>query len=115
MAKPDHDTMMQLIRQHFGPELQKAVTFTRWKDGIDVDFPIYAIEAFAQGAAAAVPQPAKPLNEWHEDFGSVVWWRFCLDERPDEASWIGTPNDDDWPGYHTHWTPHPPIPLQPAI
>lgn len=53
---------------------------------------------------------ARPLSEWHEDVGPVVWWRFCRDERPDEASWIGTPLDDDWPGYHTHWTPHPPIP-----
>ncbi len=56
------------------------------------------------------PHAAQTLAEWHEDFGPVVWWRFCQDERPDEASWIGTPLDDDWPGYHTHWTPHPPIP-----
>jgi hypothetical protein len=53
------------------------------------------------------------LAEWHEDIGPVVWWRFCLDERPDEAAWIGTPLDSDWPGYHTHWTPHPPIPRKP--
>ena len=24
---------------------------------------------------------------------------------------IGTPNSSDWPGYHTHWTPPPPIPF----
>ncbi len=110
MPKPDYDTMMNLIRTHFAPELRKAVTFERWKDGIEVDYPCYAIEAFAQAAAAVIPLPAKTLAEWHEDFGPVVWWRFCRDERPDEASWIGTPLDDDWPGYHTHWTPHPPIP-----
>lgn len=56
------------------------------------------------------PNRARPLSDWHEDLGPVIWWRFCRDERPDEASWIGTPLDDDWPGYHTHWTPHPPIP-----
>lgn len=50
MAKPDHDTIMRLIRQHFGPELQKAVTITRWKDGIDVDYSTYAIEAFFDAA-----------------------------------------------------------------
>lgn len=50
MAKPDHDTMMRLIRTHFSPELQKAVTMTRWKDGIDVDYPTYAIEAFFEAA-----------------------------------------------------------------
>lgn len=70
-----------------------------------------AVRAAIQQESAEV---AKPLSEWHEDFGPVVWWRFCLDERPDEASWIGTPLDGDWPGYHTHWTPHPPIPLQPT-
>lgn len=47
-----------------------------------------------------------PLSEWHEDDGFVVWWKFPVEE----PAWIGTPNDDDWPGYHTHWTAHPPIP-----
>lgn len=49
---------------------------------------------------------ARPLSEWHEDDGPVVWWKFPVDE----PAWIGTPNCDDWPGYHTHWTPHPAIP-----
>lgn len=47
-----------------------------------------------------------PLDEWHEDDGDVVWWKFPVSE----PAWIGTPNDDSWPGYHTHWTAHPPIP-----
>lgn len=55
------------------------------------------------------PAPkARPKKEWHEDYGHVVWWKFPVEE----PSWIGTPNDDDWPGYHTHWTPHPDIPVQ---
>ena len=57
------------------------------------------------------PQPpsaqnARPLSEWHEDDGPVVWWRFPVHE----PAWIGTPLDTDWPGYHTHWTPHPAAP-----
>lgn len=59
----------------------------------------------------AAQEKARPLSEWHEDLGPVVWWRLCRDERPDEACWIGMPLDDDWPGYHTHWTPHPQIPI----
>ena len=47
-----------------------------------------------------------PLGEWHEDDGYVVWWKFPVRE----PSWIGSPNCTDWPGYHTHWTAHPPIP-----
>ena len=50
------------------------------------------------------------LAEWHEDDGAVVWWRFLVDE----PAWIGTPLDDDWPGYHTHWTPHPAAPTLPV-
>lgn len=54
--------------------------------------------------AAAVP--ARTLAEYHEDFGAVTWWHFPVSE----PAWIGTPNDDDWPGFHTHWTPHPEVP-----
>lgn len=49
---------------------------------------------------------AKPLNEWHEDMGDVMWWFKGMDEAP----YIGHPICDDWPGYHTHWTPCPDIP-----
>lgn len=58
----------------------------------------------------SAPERARPLSEWHEELGPVVWWWFARDTHPQEASWIGTPLDDDWPGYHTHFTPHPPIP-----
>lgn len=50
--------------------------------------------------------PARPEEEWHEDMGSVVWWLFPVSE----PGWIGTPLDSNWPGYHTHFTPHPPVP-----
>ena len=30
-------------------------------------------------------------------------------------AWIGAPNCEDWPGYHTHWTPHPEQPVFAAI
>lgn len=43
----------------------------------------------------------RPLKYWHEDIGTVLWWRFPVDEPP----YVGSPCDDDWPGYHTHWTP----------
>lgn len=49
---------------------------------------------------------ARPLSEWHEDDGPVTWWALPVQE----PAWIGQPTDSDWPGYHTHWTPHPPVP-----
>ena len=46
---------------------------------------------------------ARPIEEWHEDFGFVLWWKFPIEEPP----YVGCPLDEDWPGYHTHWTPIP--------
>ena len=58
------------------------------------------------GRPAAAPV-AIPGEEYHEDMGPVTWWRLPVDEPP----WVGTPNDSDWPGYHTHFTPAPTNPL----
>lgn len=44
---------------------------------------------------------ALPVNRWHEDFGDQLWWRFPITEPP----YCGSPLYDDWPGYHTHFTP----------
>lgn len=74
---------------------------------------------------------ARPLAEWTEEDGDVLWWFFPMTEAP----WIGSPLScghtvelwtraapqnlmvmrgmvGGWPGYHTHWTPLPPIPTQ---
>lgn len=52
---------------------------------------------------------ARPIDEWHEDIGPVLWWTFPIEELP----YVGTPLDGDWPGYHTHWAPFI-IPFAPA-
>jgi hypothetical protein len=43
---------------------------------------------------------ARPLSEWHEDLGDVLWWVWPVEESP----YCGTPLSSDWPGYHPHWT-----------
>jgi hypothetical protein len=43
---------------------------------------------------------ARPISEWHEDMGDVLWWIFPLCEAP----YVGSPLDTDWPNYHTHFT-----------
>lgn len=48
-----------------------------------------------------VQECARPLEEWGEDYGDVLWWKFPIEEPP----YVGSPLDADWPGYHTHWTP----------
>ena len=68
----------------------------------------------------------RPLEEWHEGIGDVLWWRFPVSEPP----YVGSPLDlghtvesvtryiekcevvekverhqvGGWPGYHTHFT-----------
>ncbi len=49
------------------------------------------------GLEAKIP---RPLADWREDIGDVLWWRCPISEAP----YVGTPGDSDWPGYHTHWT-----------
>lgn len=74
---------------------------------------------------------ARPLAEWHEDIGPVLWWRFPVDEPPyvgtpldcARSTYVAAPTDDQprrlvwgkiggWPGYHTHFTMIP-IPKEP--
>jgi hypothetical protein len=53
------------------------------------------------GNACLAAKQARPLADWHEEVGVVLWWRFPVEEPP----YCGSPHYDDWPGYHTHWTP----------
>lgn len=43
------------------------------------------------------------LEDWHHDSGPVLWWAFHKG-TPYEEPYVGTPDDSEWPGYHTHWT-----------
>jgi hypothetical protein len=65
-------------------------------------------------AEPAAPLIARARDEWHEDDGPVMWWAWCGHEWAGEPGWCGQPGDSDWPGYHTHWTPHPPMPVMSA-
>jgi hypothetical protein len=55
------------------------------------------------------PSVPRPLADWHEDYGEVLWWFFPVREAP----YVGSPLCDDWQDYYTHWTPLPVAPVQP--
>jgi len=45
---PNDELLMRLIRKHFNPDFQKHLLCTRWKDGIDIDGPTFAIQQAAR-------------------------------------------------------------------
>lgn len=83
--------------------------------------------------ASPAVSDARPIDEWGEDMGDMLWWKFPIEEAP----YVGTPLDcgytvetevvvrsrthmdphgkqrtlrfnrdvGGWPGYHTHFTP----------
>lgn len=69
---------------------------------------VAALIAERDAKPAAVP--ARALAEWHEDDGAALWFAWCGHDWAGEPAWAGTPLDSDWPGYHTHWIPHPSFP-----
>jgi hypothetical protein len=46
-----------------------------------------------------------PASEYHEDYGSVLWWNFPVCEPPH----LGSPLDNDWPG--DKWTHFSRLPI----
>lgn len=52
---------------------------------------------------------ARPIGDWTEEDGAVLWWRFPIEEPP----YVGSPLDDEFPDYVTHWTPIV-VPVEPA-
>ena len=80
-------------------------------NGIQVEMEWQNSEALADHLIAhgvTVQEGARHIEEWHEDFGDVLWWKFPIEEPP----YVGSPLDEKWPGYHTHWT-FIPIPQTP--
>lgn len=60
-----------------------------------------------------VPDPmavwvARPRDEWYDEDGPVLWWKFPVNEPP-HVGWMY-----DAPDYCTHWTPIP-IPQAPDM
>lgn len=78
----------------------------------DTPSPHCQVTITAITAALRAAPEARPLDDWHEDHGPVVWWAWDSEGCAwmGEPAWIGAPGDSDWPGYHTHWTPHPAFP-----
>ena len=51
-----------------------------------------AVEVENERLRTARETPAIPLSEWHEDDGTVLWWRDDFGQPP----YVGSPLDSDW-------------------
>lgn len=63
--------------------------------------PIGTVADYLLDNGVTVRKRPRPLEEWGEDHGDVLWWKFPIEEPP----YVGSPLDEKWPNYHTHWTP----------
>lgn len=54
--------------------------------------------------------PARPIDEYHEDLGNVLWWRFPIEEPP----YCGSTLDCGFPDDVTHFTPLGELPIEPT-
>ena len=87
--------------------LARAKRSMREKSGMSCELArnIYVAEWLISNGVT-VQEAARPAEEWSEDYGDVLWWKFPIEEPP----YVGSPLDLDWPAYHTHWTPiHVPV------
>ncbi|CAG4889577.1 hypothetical protein R69919_00775 [Paraburkholderia gardini] len=102
--------LQEIVRHAAAPQS------TQSPDGRVIDKAMVKRLAVQHGLLPAQTERAMTLDEYHEDYGFVVWWAWQDGEWLGEPAWIGAPSDSDWPGYHTHWTKHPAFPAaaQPA-
>lgn len=42
----------------------------------------------------------RPIDEYNEKLGPVLWWDISVDEAP----FYGTPKDNGWKEQYTHWS-----------
>ena len=65
---------------------------------------VFAGLGIAKSVLTKLEEPQKVIaqlsEKWHEDIGPVLWWDFPVEEPP----YCGTPLDDDFPKYKTHFT-----------
>lgn len=60
----------------------------------------YHCEALIEQLDEPQKVKARLAKHWDEDLGDCLWWDFPVEEPP----YCGTPLDDDFPKYKTHFT-----------
>lgn len=103
----DFDTIMEILvsyktkSQPFTGSLQETVAL-KWIANNTEEFmgawlSIEPVKDYQDNSQRVIAYRA---DKWHEDMGDVLWWDFPISEAP----YSGTPLDDDFPEYKTHFT-----------
>jgi hypothetical protein len=60
----------------------------------------------------------RPAEDWHEDYGDVLWWHLdeygAISEAPIVASGLDVIDNEPWCSYYSHWSPLPAMPQYPV-
>lgn len=66
------------------------------------DYDVFFTYSTAVGMLGVYEQAntLRAIEEWHEDDGNCLWWNLPINEPP----YCGTPLDENFPEYKTHYT-----------
>lgn len=103
----DFDTIMEILVSYktksrpFAGSLQETVAL-KWIANNTEEFmgawlSIEPVKDYQDNSQRVIAYRA---DKWHEEMGDVLWWEFPIREAP----YCGTPLDDDFPEYMTHFT-----------
>ncbi len=93
-------TQVSALRQEAARLLENEAAFVREAMALRDDVTAARQEAETLRGRDVV----REKDAWHEDFGPVLWWLLDEDGHHCEAPYVGTPLDDDFPDYVTHFS-----------
>ncbi|MDN2639294.1 hypothetical protein OEZ17_17475 [Enterococcus avium] len=85
--------------------IEKILSWGSWCNEVHTgELDIYVKISKVRELIKCVNEPqkvkARLAKHWDEDLGDCLWWNFPVEEPP----YCGTPLDDDFPKYKTHFT-----------
>ena len=84
-----------------GEPAGEGIPYARYREVVAEVATLRAALAAARDAAVML----RPVDDWHEDIGDVMWFRYPIEEPP----MVTSPISSDWPGddYFSGWIPLP--------
>jgi hypothetical protein len=89
MPELDEDTVVNIARGHLSPKSLKAMTITRWKDSIDVEYATSELMEFAHAITAAALNAREGAQMTDEQYceAEIKRLRAALEEIKGKYAW----------------------------